>query len=147
MKLLIQRIHDATITIDHDEQRSCGRWIIVYIWISKEDTWDFIPKAIERTLNINLFENEDGKLKNSVNATNWDILIVSNFTLYGKNKKWNQLDFTDAGWFQISKEIYNDYVEWLKRIYTWWTIITWEFGAYMEVESRVDGPVNVILEG
>jgi len=86
MRLHIQRIHDATITIDHKEKRSIQRWIIVYIWIHKDDSSEQLPKAIERTLNINIFENEDGKLKKSLSSIHWDILVVSNFTLYGKNK-------------------------------------------------------------
>lgn len=145
MKLLIQRVHYATITIDHGEQHTIGNGIIVYIWIWKEDTIESIPKAIERTLNINIFTNKDNKLKDSVTSTNADILIVSNFTLYGRNKKWNQLDFTLAWWFELSKELYDAYVEGLKEKHPWGKVVTGEFGAYMEVESRVDGPVNVLL--
>lgn len=120
--------------------------MIVYLWIHKEDTAEQLPKAIERTLNINIFENEEKKLKNSLQWISGDILIVSNFTLYGKNKKGNQLDFTDAWWFSSSKDLYDTYVSWIKENYRWWSVTTWEFGAYMEIESRVDGPVNVVLE-
>lgn len=71
-------------------------------------------------------------------------MLVSNFTLYGKNKKWNKIDFLDSWNFQKSKNIYDLLVE--KLLQDNVKVQTGEFGAYMEVESKNNGPLNYVLE-
>jgi len=74
MRLLIQRIQKAEITINSSIKKSINQWIIVYLWVHKEDTIEKVNKAIERTLHINIFENETGKLKIS-SIVDWPVNI------------------------------------------------------------------------
>lgn len=149
MRLLIQRVKNATITIDSTEQFSIGQWAVVYLWISAEavsQASQKIARAVERLLNIPLFSDHQGRLKRSIQEINGDFLIVSNFTVYGKNKKGNQLDFTDSASFAEAKAIYEEFLDHLTHQYDANKIKTGKFGAYMTVDQQIDGPVNIIID-
>jgi len=151
MKLIISLIEKATITIENTITKSIGKWLLVYLWISKNDCeleekelTQKIEKVANKLQNLQLFIWENDKINTSLKDINGEILLVSNFSLYGKNKKWNKIDFLDSGTFKDSKEIYDLLVEKLKKDKL--KIQTWEFGAYMEIESKNCWPLNYILE-
>jgi len=154
MKLIISPIspiEKAIITVENTTTKSIGKWLLVYLWISKNDCKldqeelnQKIEKVCHKLQNLQLFVWEDDKINTSLKDIDGEILLVSNFTLYGKNKKWNKIDFLDSGTFKDSKKIYDLLVEKLKT--NWIKIQTWEFGAYMEIESKNNGPLNYILE-
>lgn len=151
MKLIISPVENATIIIENKIKREIWKWLLVYFWVSKQDcelTEEEINQKIEKVSNklqsLQFFVWKDGKINTSLKDFWWEILLISNFTLYGKNKKWNKIDFLDSWNFQKSKNIYDLLVE--KLLQDDVKVSTGEFGAYMEVESKNNGPLNYVLE-
>ena len=151
MKLIISPVEKVTIIIENKIKREIWKWLLVYFWVSKQDcelTEEGVNQKIEKVSNklqsLQLFVWKDDKINTSLKDFWWEILLVSNFTLYGKNKKWNKIDFLDSWNFQKSKNIYNLLVE--KLLQDSVKVSTGEFGAYMEVESKNNGPLNYVLE-
>jgi len=102
-----------------------------------------LSKISNKLQNLQLF-HKDWKISASLKDIDWEILLVSNFTLYGKNKKWNKIDFLDSWNFANSKKIYDMLVDKLRQDGV--QLQTWEFGAYMEIESKNNWPLNYVLE-
>jgi len=150
MKFIISPVEYAKITIDNKESRQIWKGLLVYVGISKQDCelpeneiQQKIDKISNKLQNLQLF-HKDWKISASLKDIDWEILLVSNFTLYGKNKKWNKIDFLDSWNFANSKKIYDMLVDKLRQDGV--QLQTWEFGAYMEIESKNNGPLNYVLE-
>ena len=150
MKLIISPVEYAKITINNQETRQIWKGLLAYVGISKQDCelpqneiHQKITKVSNKLQNLQLF-HKDWKISASLKDINWEILLVSNFTLYGKNKKWNKIDFLDSWKFKESKRIYDMLIDKLRQDGV--QLQTWEFGAYMEIESKNNGPLNYILE-
>lgn len=149
MRLLIQRVSSATITIDSSPAWSIQDGIVCYIGISRDFDHtrpETITKAVNKLLNVRLWENEEWKLKRSIQDINASILIVSNFTLRGQMKKWTQLDFGKSGKYNDAQKIYDQFVALVAEQYGADKVLTGKFGAMMEVESVNSGPVNIIID-
>ncbi len=147
MRYIIQRVHEASVTINHEEIRTIGLGLLIYVGISQEDVSGWpqkIEKFVSKIKHLKLFEDGQGKINASLLDENGEILLVSNFTLHGRNHKGTQVDFSKAAWFVEAKNIYEHLVEMLIR--QWVRLQTGEFGEYMDVSSIVDGPVNVVLD-
>lgn len=149
MRLLIQRVSSASLTIDGKASWSIESWLVCYIGIS--NTYDTnntqtISKAVNQLLNIDLRENRAWRLKRNILESEGSIMVVSNFTLWGQIKKWTQLDFGKAAKFENAKIIYDQFVHELQESYNDDHIITWKFGAIMNVESVNDWPINIIID-
>jgi len=150
MKFIISPVEYAKITIDNKESRQIWKGLLVYVGISKQDCelpeneiQQKIDKISNKLQNLQLF-HKDWKISASLKDIDWEILLVSNFTLYGKNKKWNKIDFLDSWNFANSKKIYDMLVDKLRQDGV--QLQTWEFGAYMEIESKNNWPLNYVLE-
>lgn len=150
MKLVISVVEKANITIENKTTKSIWKWLLVYLWVSKEDCKlneaelnGKIEKISNKLQNLQVFVQNE-KINSSLKDINWEILLVSNFTIYGKNKKWNKIDFLDSGKFEDSKKIYDILVQKLKQDNV--KLQTWEFWCYMEIESKNCGPLNYVLE-
>ena len=150
MKFIISPVEYAKVTIDNKESRQIWKGVLVYIGVSKQDCelpeneiQQKIDKISNKLQNLQLF-HKDWKISASLKDIDWEILLVSNFTLYGKNKKWNKIDFLDSWNFANSKKIYDMLVDKLRQDGV--QLQTWEFGAYMEIESKNNGPLNYVLE-
>ena len=153
MRVLIQRVSSASITINNTPWSAIWTWYVCYVWISTTFTelntdqrTVQITKAVERILSLPLFKWSDNKLSESLSTQQWDLLVVPNFTLRWRCKKWNNVDFTKSGSFKESKQIFAQFMETLYSRYSEWVVFQWEFWAYMQIEQCVDGPVNFIYE-
>lgn len=147
MKFLLQRVSSASVVIDHTEERSIGKGLLVSVGMSKEDYpnhKETIDKFVRKIADLKLFEDKNEKINASLDDIWWSLLIISNFTLYGRNKKWSQIDFSLAAWFSQAKEMYEYLISALEK--TKIPFAQGTFGAYMQVKSVVEGPVNVVLE-
>ena len=91
-----------------------------------------------------IFDDEQSRLKLSLNDIDGEAIIVPNFTLYGRNKKGRSLDYTYSLGFEQSQELFEKLKKQLTDINS--KVYFGEFGAYMQIESVVDGPVNLVLE-
>lgn len=146
MKLLIQRVSLASVTVDKNVIGKITKGYLVYLGISTNDNNEKIDEIIiQKLLNMRLFEDENDKINRSILDEKGEILVVSNFTLYGDAKKGTRPSFTQAAKIDDAKNIYDRFINKLKSS-TDLKIETGQFQAMMEVHSVNDGPVNLILE-
>lgn len=149
MKFLIQVVNNASVHIvEKNITNNIEKWLLIYVGVSNDDINNYsekIDKFVNKIWSTKFFHNiETHKIDQSINDINGQILLISNFTLYGSNKKGTKLDFTDSAWYEDAKRIYEDLIEKIKQ--HWIQIKTWEFGAMMLVDSQNDWPINIILE-
>ncbi len=147
MKFLIQRVSSASVIINANKERSIENWLLISVWINKEDYNNYKLKIngfVRKIGNLKFFEDNVGKINNSLSDQKGELLIISNFTLYWRNKKWSKIDFSQAAGFIEAKEMYDYLISSLETSKI--PFEQGEFWAYMQVSSVVDGPVNVVLE-
>eukprot|EP01137_Pigoraptor_chileana_P015281 Opistho-2@71003 len=147
MRAVIQRVTSASVTVAGNVVGSAGRGLCVLVGISREDTQEDMDYIIRKVLAIRLFEDDAGKAwTKSVTDKDYDILCVSQFTLYASVNKGSKPDFHLAMGSDGSKEFYGRFLESIKKAYKPEKIQDGEFGAYMQVNIANDGPVTIQLD-
>ena len=156
MKLIIQNADSASVKVLNDDstlkkEEMIWKWVLIYFWVSKNTTNEDlnnaenrINKFVEKFQRMRWLKNNDGRLDSTIGDIGWEVLVVSNFTLYADNKKWTKMDFSASGAYEKAEIIYNMFLDKLRE--SWFVLKSWEFGGMMKVESVNDGPVNYVLE-
>lgn len=145
MKVVIQRVKKASVSYE-DVKEEISKGLVVFVGIGENDKEQDVEYIVRKVVNLRIFENELGKMDKSVIDINGEILVVSEFTLYGDCRKGNRPDFTSAAKPPFALEVYNSFVDKLKSLIPKEKIKTGKFGAYMIIEIVNDGPVTIILE-
>lgn len=144
MKVLIQRVKKASVTIDNELYSSINKGILAFVGIEKEDTEVQAEKLAGKIVNLRIFPDENGKMNRSLLDVKGEMLIVSQFTLCGDCKKGTRPSFDNSAPPQTANELYELFVQKI-RDYDIPTQ-TGKFGAMMDVELINDGPVTFMLE-
>ena len=144
MKIIVQRVNFAEIFVNNKFKGKIQKGIVAYIGITNGDSVKDIDFCIDKLINLKIFDDESGKLNLSVKNMNGNLLIVSNFTIYGNTKKGRRPSYTDSAPASEAYEIYNLFVKKLEQ--TGIRFETGEFGQYMRIVSENDGPVNLIID-
>ena len=144
MKIIIQRINFAEIFVNNEFKGEIQKGIVAYVGVTTGDTVKDIDFCIDKLINLRIFDDENGKLNLSVKDINGELIIVSNFTIYGNTRKGRRPSYTDSAPAGEAKEIYNLFVKKLEK--TGIGFETGEFGQYMRIVSENDGPVNLIID-
>lgn len=144
MKFVIQRVHEAHVTIDEQTVGAIHEGLLVLIGIGPDDTQSVADKMITKMLNMRIFTDPDDKMNLSVMDIQGEILAVSQFTLYANCRKGNRPSFTDAAAPQMAKALYDYIIESIQKQID--NIQTGEFGADMQVHLINNGPVTIILD-
>ena len=144
MKLVIQRVKTASVTVDGKTVGKIGSGLLVLAGVSHDDTAADAAHLAKKTVNLRIFNDDDGKMNRSVLDTDGAILAVSQFTLCGDCKKGNRPSFVGAAEPEKGRKLYEEYVEQLRMHGP--RIETGTFQASMEVSLVNDGPVTLILE-
>ncbi len=144
MKVLIQRVKRASVTIDEKLYSSINHGILALVGIEKGDTIEQVNKLADKISKLRIFEDENGKMNRSILDVNGEMLIVSQFTLCGDCKKGTRPSFDKSAPPDIANSLYEEFIEKIKNygIQTG----TGKFGAMMDVELINDGPVTFMLE-
>lgn len=144
MKSLIQRVKQASVTIDGELYSSINHGMLILLGIEKEDKEINAEKLAEKLINLRIFDDENGKMNKSLLDVKGEILVVSQFTLAGDCKKGTRPSFDKAAPPDIAKKLYEDFV---KNISQYGIIVkTGEFQAMMDVSLINDGPVTFLVE-
>ncbi len=106
MKVVIQRVSRATVTVQSETIGSIKEGLLVFFAVHAKDTEEMIPKMAEKISNLRIFEDMEGKLNHSVIDTKGEILVVSQFTLYGDCSKGNRPSFIEAAAPAIAEQHY-----------------------------------------
>ena len=144
MKVLIQRVKKASVTIDNKLFSSINNGILAFVGIEKGDCSDKIEKATHKIINLRIFEDENKKMNRSLVDTKGEMLIVSQFTLCGDCKKGTRPSFDNSEAPDIANNLYEEFIEQVRKLGI--KVETGEFGAMMDVELINDGPVTFILD-
>jgi D-tyrosyl-tRNA(Tyr) deacylase len=150
MKFLIQEVTWAVIEIKHNNQitrKEIWPWALIYVWISHEDVeavWQKIDKFIKKIQTVKLFCSAAGKIEASLTENKGELLIVSSFTLYSRNKKGSSVDYTHSAPFKESEVIYNQLIQAIEDVGIQYE--SWTFWANMQITSTNIGPINHIWE-
>lgn len=144
MKVLIQRVKKASVTIDNKLFSSIEKGILALVGIEKGDTLEQVQKAAKKVSNLRIFPDENDKMNLSLVDVKGEMLIVSQFTLCGDCKKGTRPSFDKSAPPEIANELYEAFVS---EVGTYGIKTqTGQFGAMMEVALINDGPVTFMIE-
>lgn len=144
MKLVIQRVTHASVTVDNNVIGKIGKGCMVLIGVSDTDTKEIADKMLDKMIKLRIFEDENGKTNLSLADVGGELLLISQFTLYANCKKGNRPSFIEAGSPDHANALYEYIIEKCKERVD--VVEQGEFGAEMKVELLNDGPFTVILD-
>jgi len=144
MKLLLQRISQASVKIDQQTKGKIEKGLLTFVGFSHSDTQEIVDKLTAKLLNLRIFSDKEDKMNLSIRDIKGEILIVSQFTLYADCHKGNRPSFIDAAKPDQAKELYDYFVQKCKE--SAFKVETGEFGAYMQISLINDGPVTIVLK-
>ena len=144
MKFVIQRVSNASCTVEGNITGSIQKGFLVLIGISDQDTIQIADKMIKKLLGMRIFEDSDGKTNLSLHDVNGELLLISQFTLYADCRKGNRPSFTDAGRPEMAEPMYEYILEACRKEIP--VVEQGEFGADMKVALVNDGPFTVVLD-
>ena len=145
MRVVIQRVSAASVTIDGKVHSSIEHGLLILAGFEEADTEKSIEWLSQKIVNMRIFSDADGKMNLSVLDVGGEILAVSQFTLHASTRKGNRPSFIRAAPPNISEPLYNNFVEHLCKLLAK-PIATGIFGAYMEVQLVNDGPVTIVMD-
>ena len=144
MRAVLTRVKHASVTIDGKVHGQIGEGFLILLGVTHEDTEAQAVKLADKLTGLRIFEDENEKMNRSLEDVKGELLIVSQFTLYGNCKKGRRPEFLAAARPEIAIPLYEKFVQ-LCRDKGFHTE-TGEFGAYMQVESLNDGPITLVVD-
>ena len=145
MRLVIQRVKHADVSVDGKVVGKINQGFLVLLGIKTTDTKAEADYLVRKLINLRVFEDENGKMNLPLSAVNGELLIISQFTLYGDCKKsGNRPSFTDSAKPDIAIPLYEYFVSECKKQIP--VVETGIFGADMKVNLLNDGPVTIIMD-
>ncbi|ACD22762.1 MULTISPECIES: D-aminoacyl-tRNA deacylase [Clostridium] len=144
MRAVVQRVTSSSVQVDGNIVGSIGRGLNVLIGISKSDTLQDLKYIRDKVINLRIFEDEKDKMNLSILDVKGELLVISQFTLYGDCRKGRRPNFMEAKGGEEAEGLYKEFLSLLKESNI--KIETGEFGADMKVEINNDGPVTIILD-
>lgn len=144
MKLVVQRVLKASVSVNGKVISSIDKGFLVLTGITVTDTEKTAAFLAEKLVKLRIMNDEADKMNLSIKDVGGEILIVSQFTLYGDTKGGNRPSFINAARPEVAEPIYNYFVEKVRSLGV--KVQTGKFGAEMKIESTLDGPVTILLE-
>ena len=144
MRFVIQRVTEASVTIDGEISGKIGNGYLVLIGVADTDTKEIADKMIRKMIGLRIFEDEQGKTNLSLADVDGGLLLVSQFTLYANCKRGNRPSFIEAGKPDMANEMYEYIIEKCRESVD--EVQTGEFGADMKVQLLNDGPFTILLD-
>ena len=145
MRVVVQRVSSASVTVDGKVISSIDRGYVVLLGIGESDTKDQTEKMVSKIKNLRIFADEAGKTNLSIEDIDGEILVISQFTLYADCRKGNRPSFIGAGSPALANELYEYFIEVSQGKFK--KVVHGIFGADMKVSLVNDGPFTVILDG
>jgi D-aminoacyl-tRNA deacylase len=139
VRALVQRVSEASVTVDGEEIARIGRGLLVLLGVRGEDGDEEADRLAGKLERLRVFEDDEGRMNLSVRDVGGELLVVSQFTLYGDARKGNRPSFVDAAPPDVAEPLY-------ERVRTALGAQGGRFGARMQVVLVNDGPVTLLLE-
>lgn len=145
MKALVQRVSSSSVTVGGEVKGQTDNGFVVLLGVRAGDVEADAKYLAQKTADLRVFPDEDDKMNISLFDSGGEALVISQFTLYADTKKGNRPSFVHAGPPELAKQLYEQYVEFLRGILGKSRVKTGVFGAMMSVEIVNDGPVTIEL--
>ena len=145
MRVVIQRVSEASVKIDGEIKSSIGKGLLILLGIENEDSGEDVEWLCQKISYLRIFDDENGVMNISVKDISGDVLLISQFTLHASTKKGNRPSYIKAAKPDVAIPLYEKFIHLLtdelgKKIFTG------EFGADMKVSLVNDGPVTIIID-
>lgn len=144
MRAVVQRVSRAKVTVDGGVIGEIARGLLVLLGVAATDTRSDADYLSEKILNLRIFEDADDKMNLSLGDIDGELLVVSQFTLYGDTRRGRRPSFVSAAAPDMAKELYEYFVARSRESIA--RVATGQFQAMMDVELVNDGPVTIILD-
>lgn len=144
MKFVIQRVTEASVTVDHEVIGSIEKGLVVLIGVLDSDTEETADKMFRKMTGLRIFEDADGKTNLSLADVDGSLLLISQFTLYANCRKGNRPSFIEAGKPDKANALYEYIIEKCRTSVP--VVQTGRFGADMKVSLVNDGPFTIVLD-
>ncbi|WP_225036881.1 D-aminoacyl-tRNA deacylase [Winogradskyella sp. SM1960] len=145
MKIVIQRVSEASVVINNSEVAAIEKGLVILLGIEHDDSQEDIKWLCNKITNLRIFPDENDVMNTSLKAANGDVILVSQFTLHASTKKGNRPSYIKAAKPDVAIPMYNDFIKTLQE-HLGKPIQTGEFGADMKVQLVNDGPVTIIID-
>jgi len=145
MKIVIQKVSEASVTIEGYKVAEIDNGLLILLGIINEDSQEDIDWLCNKITNLRIFPDEDGVMNKSLKDVEGDVILVSQFTLHANTKKGNRPSYIKAAKPDVAIPLYGNFIETLQSILGK-SIQTGEFGADMKVKLVNDGPVTIIID-
>lgn len=144
MKLVIQKVTEASVHVEGECIGSINRGFLVFVGIGREDTKEMADQYIKKMVNLRIFADAECKTNLSLADVGGEVLLISQFTLYANCKKGNRPSFFHAGEPQMAESLYEYMIEKTREQVP--VVKTGRFGALMQVSLVNEGPFTIILD-
>ncbi len=144
MRAVLTRVKSASVTIDGETAGQIGKGFLILLGVGPEDTREDVRYLAEKALSLRIFEDEAGKMNLGLSDVGGQVLVVSQFTLYGNCRKGRRPSFTEAADPALGNELYEAFLAECEAL--GYPPQHGQFGADMQVASVNDGPVTLILD-
>ena len=143
MRVVIQRVKQASVTIDNNIYNSIENGLLILVGFCKDDTLEDVKYLVSKIVNLRIFNDENDKMNLSIKDINGSILSISQFTLFADTKKGNRPSFINALSYAEANNMYETFNELLNKEIKTYTGI---FGSDMKISLINDGPVTIIID-
>lgn len=144
MRAVVQRVSRANVTVDDRLTGKIGVGLLVLLGVTHADEKGDADYLVEKIVNLRIFDDADGKMNLSLNDVDGQLLVVSQFTLYGDTRRGRRPSFIKAVGGDEARRLYEYFIEKARESVD--HVATGEFGSMMDVELVNDGPVTIILD-
>ena len=144
MRAVLTRVNSASVTIDGEVVGKIGKGFLILLGVGPEDTEKECRYLAEKALGLRVFEDENGKMNLGLDSVNGEVLVVSQFTLYGNVRKGRRPSFAEAADPELGNRLYEKFLSICEEL--GYPPQHGRFGADMQVQSVNDGPVTLILD-
>ena len=144
MRSVVQRVSSSSVSVDGGIIGKIDKGLMVLLGVTHDDTSKDVDYMIDKILNLRIFEDEDDKMNLSLKDVGGELLVVSQFTLYGDCRKGRRPSFTNAARPDQADKLYEEFVAKAKA--QGLNVGTGQFGAHMMVDLTNDGPVTILLD-
>ena len=145
MRILIQRVEKASVSVDGSLKGKINKGLLIFVGISKSDTNSDIEYVVDKSVNLRLFPDVNGKFHFSVRDIKGELMVISQFTLYGETRRGRRPSFSDAMGPVEAEDIFNKVIQRFKSN-SGLAVAEGQFGSHMDIKLINDGPVTIWLD-